>query len=119
MKRHHTDGVSLAFALVFLAIVGWWITARYVHLALPEIGWIVAAGLILLGVAGLIGALRSGRSAGRENMTDPTDTEPGDTAPGDTGLVGATETELPETDLTTESPADPTWPSATSEKRPG
>jgi len=62
MKRHRTDGVSLTFGLIFLLIAGWWLIAQSVDVPLPRVGWIVAGGLILLGVLGLVGALRSGRS---------------------------------------------------------
>jgi hypothetical protein len=63
MKPHRTDGVSLSFALVFLAVVGWYALAQVVDLDLPAVGWFVAGGLILLGVLGLFGALRSARQA--------------------------------------------------------
>jgi hypothetical protein len=62
MKPHRTDGVSLTFALIFLALVGWWLTAQLVNLPLPAVGWFVAGALILLGVIGLLGALRSNRA---------------------------------------------------------
>ncbi|MFV2087166.1 hypothetical protein, partial [Micromonospora sp. LOL_021] len=61
MKRHRTDGVSLTFGLIFILIAGWWLIAQSVDVPLPRVGWIVAGGLILLGVLGLVGALRSGR----------------------------------------------------------
>ena len=61
MKAHRTDGVSLSFALIFLAIVGWWLLAQVVDLDLPAVGWFVAGALILLGVLGLFGALRAAR----------------------------------------------------------
>ena len=48
MKPHRTDGVSLIFALIFLAVAGWWLIAQVVDLALPAVGWFVAGGLILL-----------------------------------------------------------------------
>jgi hypothetical protein len=66
MKAHRTDTVSLTFALIFLALVGWWLAARFVDLPLPEVGWVVAAALILLGVLGLVSALRSGRNGRAE-----------------------------------------------------
>lgn len=68
MKPHRTDGVSLTFSLIFLAIFAWWLVSRLVHLSLPVVGWFVAGTLILLGVLGLIGALRSGRG---EPATEP------------------------------------------------
>jgi hypothetical protein len=61
MTAHRTDGVSLSFGLIFLAIVVWWIVAEAVGFALPAVGWFVAGGLIVLGVLGLFGALRSAR----------------------------------------------------------
>ena len=63
MKSHRTDGLSLTFGVIFLAIVGWWILAKTVDLTLPNLGWFVAGGLIVLGLLGLIGALRRGRQA--------------------------------------------------------
>jgi hypothetical protein len=64
MKRHRIDVVSLIFGLVFLVLAlswmfGWSFT---VHMALPRAGWILAAGLIVLGVLGLLRSLRSGRN---------------------------------------------------------
>ncbi|GAB4103323.1 hypothetical protein GCM10028790_23420 [Micromonospora taraxaci] len=62
MKAHRTDLVSFAFGLVFLALSGWWLLAQLLGLALPAVGWFLASALILIGVFGLVGALRSGRS---------------------------------------------------------
>ncbi|GAB7048611.1 hypothetical protein [Catenuloplanes indicus] len=63
MKAHRTDGVSLGFGIVFLFLTGWWVLAQFVTLALPAIGWMVAISLIIFGLAGLVGAFRSGRGA--------------------------------------------------------
>jgi hypothetical protein len=52
MNRHDTDGVSLAFGLAYLAIVGWWLVARWVALEPPGLGWIAGAVLVVLGVLG-------------------------------------------------------------------
>ncbi|WP_232534013.1 hypothetical protein [Plantactinospora sp. KBS50] len=60
MKAHRTDQVSLIFAILFLAIAGWWLVAQLLDLVVPALGWFVAGGLILLGMLGLVGALRSG-----------------------------------------------------------
>ncbi|WFE23438.1 hypothetical protein O7621_09205 [Solwaraspora sp. WMMD937] len=85
MKRHRTDGVSLTFGLIFLLIAGWWLIAQSVNLPLPRVGWIVAGGLILIGVLGLVGALRSGRreppagTAGQDN--GPAEADASATAP--------------------------------------
>lgn len=62
MKSHRTDGISLTFGVVFLLIVAWYVAARLVDLDLPLMGWSVAGGLIVLGLLGLVGALRSGRA---------------------------------------------------------
>ncbi|HEX6969019.1 MAG TPA: hypothetical protein VF174_09455 [Micromonosporaceae bacterium] len=72
MKPHRTDGVSLTFSLLFLAIAAWWLLARVVHLTLPGIGWFVAAALILLGVLGLVGAVRTSQAAPAEAPQPPT-----------------------------------------------
>jgi hypothetical protein len=65
MKPHRTDLLSLVFAVVFLAIFGWWVFAQVVNVDVPAPGWWVAFGLILLGLLGLIGAIRSTRNAQR------------------------------------------------------
>jgi hypothetical protein len=62
MKPHRTDGVSLSFGLIFLLIALWWALSRMMTIHLPAIGWLVAGGLIMFGVIGLLGAIRSGRS---------------------------------------------------------
>ncbi|MCO8275789.1 hypothetical protein M1L60_34930 [Actinoplanes sp. TRM 88003] len=62
MKPHRTDGVSLSFGILFLLVVAWWAASRVVTLHLPAMGWLVAGGLIVFGVIGLLGALRSARS---------------------------------------------------------
>ncbi|MEV0718101.1 hypothetical protein [Asanoa sp. NPDC050611] len=63
MKPHRTDLLSLTFAVIFLAIFGWWVFAQLVHVKVPAAGWWVAFGLILLGLLGLMGAIRSARNA--------------------------------------------------------
>jgi hypothetical protein len=63
MRPHRTDGVSLSFGIVFLLVVVWWAVSRVMTLHLPAVGWLVAGGLIVFGVIGLLGALRSARSA--------------------------------------------------------
>ncbi|GAB7040561.1 MULTISPECIES: hypothetical protein [Catenuloplanes] len=63
MNAHRTDGVSLGFGAVFLFFTGWWVLAQFVTLALPAVGWMVAIALIIFGMAGLVGAFRSGRGA--------------------------------------------------------
>lgn len=68
MKAHRTDLVSFAFGLVFLALSAWWLLAQLLGLALPPVGWFLASALILIGVFGLVGALRSSRP----NQPEPT-----------------------------------------------
>ncbi|MFG2080815.1 hypothetical protein ACGFI5_10660 [Micromonospora tulbaghiae] len=62
MKAHRTDIVSFAFGLVFLGLSVWWLLARILGLSVPPVGWFLAGGLVLIGLLGLIGALRSGRA---------------------------------------------------------
>jgi hypothetical protein len=63
MKPHRTDGVSLSFGLIFLTVALWWAVSQVVDVRLPNAGWLVAGALILFGVVGLLGAIRSGRRA--------------------------------------------------------
>ena len=58
MNKHATDVVSLVAGLVFLAIAGMWGLLRLLHVAAPSAGWLLAAALIVMGVAGLAGAIR-------------------------------------------------------------
>jgi hypothetical protein len=60
MKPHRTDGVSLSFGVIFLLIAFWWAISQVVTVRLPAVGWLVAGGLIMFGVIGLLGAIRSG-----------------------------------------------------------
>ena len=61
MKPHRTDGVSLSFGVIFLLVALWWAVSRVVSIHLPAVSWLVAGALILFGVIGLLGAIRSGR----------------------------------------------------------
>jgi hypothetical protein len=65
------DAVSLAFGVVFLAFVAWWQLARWVTIDAPRLGWFVAGGLILLGIAGVVATLRSDRRFGRRQPSEP------------------------------------------------
>ena len=62
LNKHHTDGLSLVFGVVFLVAVGWWLVGGEVSVRGTGLGWIVAAVLIVFGVLGLLGALRGDRS---------------------------------------------------------
>ena len=61
MRPHRTDAVSLTFGLLFLGIALWWAVAQLWTVRLPAGGWLVAGALILFGVIGLNGAIRSSR----------------------------------------------------------
>lgn len=66
MKPHPTDHLSLAFGVLFLTIVGWWLIAQVTDLvvSLQVMGWLVAALLVVVGGVGVMVAIRSGRSPG-------------------------------------------------------
>ena len=82
MRPHRTDGVSLSFGVIFLLVALWWAVSQMVHLRLPALGWLVAGALILFGVIGLLGAIRSGRRAEREPVAAEAVVEtPGDLPP--------------------------------------
>lgn len=92
MKAHRTDLVSFAFGLVFLALSAWWLLAQILGFALPAVGWFLASALILIGVFGLVGALRSGQSG----------------PPKQTAEVGATEVAAPVSGVSAPVPGMPT-----------
>jgi hypothetical protein len=71
MKPHRTDSVSLTFGLIFLGIVIVWLFNVVVNFRIKEPGWIAAGALILFGLLGLVGALRSDRRKGARSDTDP------------------------------------------------
>lgn len=73
MKAHRTDPVSLSFGLLFVVLAAWWLVARLLGLALPPVGWFVAGALLLIGVLGMVGALR----ASRTGHSAATEAEPG------------------------------------------
>ena len=76
MKPHRTDGVSLSFGVIFLLVALWWAVSRVVNIHLPAIGWLIAGALILFGVIGLLGAIRSGRRTAPEPVHATATTEP-------------------------------------------
>lgn len=80
MRPHRTDGVSFSFGLIFLLVAAWWAVTRVVHVALPAVGWLVAGALLLFGVIGLLGAIRSGR---RNEQLEPVAAEAVVETPGD------------------------------------
>ncbi|SCL65127.1 hypothetical protein GA0070606_4088 [Micromonospora citrea] len=90
MKAHRTDIVSFAFGLIFVGIAAWWLLAQLLGLALPPVGWFLAGALIVIGLLGLMGALRSGRNAatGQGTATAPDGAGPA-SAPPAPGASGA------------------------------
>jgi hypothetical protein len=81
MKPHRTDGLSLTFGLIFLGIVIVWLFNQAVEVDLNA-GWIVAVGLIIFGLLGLLGALRSDKhdkpSSSVPSSSVPASAEPDD-----------------------------------------
>lgn len=59
MSARRVDSSALIFGIVFLAIAGWWLLDRLINWHLANAGWIVAAALITVGVAGIARAFRS------------------------------------------------------------
>ncbi|SCL19521.1 hypothetical protein GA0070616_1762 [Micromonospora nigra] len=109
MKAHRTDLVSFAFGLLFVALSAWWLLAQMLGLVLPAVGWFLAGGLIMVGVLGLVGALRSSRSPAppptEPATTEPATTEPATTEPATTAAPVASAD--PTLDLTADQPWSP------------
>ena len=82
MRPHRTDGVSLSFGLIFLAVAIWWAVSQVMTVHLPALGWVVAGGLIMFGVIGLLGAIRGGRRASADAAARPAEVT-GPETPGD------------------------------------
>jgi hypothetical protein len=80
MRPHRLDGVSLTFGLLFFGIALWWVIAQLWTVELPAGGWLIAGALILFGVIGLSGAIRSGR---RTEEAVPVPVEAAVETPGD------------------------------------
>lgn len=106
MKAHRTDLVSFAFGLVFLALSAWWLLAQLLGLALPPVGWFLAGALILIGVFGLVGALRSGRPAQPEPAVETAPTAP---VSGAAEPVSGAAAPLAAVSVPTSGAALPTW----------
>jgi hypothetical protein len=66
--RRRPDGVALAFGLVFLGIAALWLVSQLIGLAPVTVGWFVAGGLMVLGLAGIVSALTGTR---RRHADDP------------------------------------------------
>ena len=61
------DRVALTFGVIFLGIAALWLASRLFGLAVVTVGWVVAGGLIVLGLAGIGAAL----AATRRHADDP------------------------------------------------
>ena len=72
MNKHRTDRWSLWFGVLFLVFVLWWLLAAQIKIHVPTPGLIVASGLIVFGVLGLLTSLRPRRS------DEPVSTPPAD-----------------------------------------
>jgi hypothetical protein len=72
MNTHRTDRWSLWFGVLFLIFVLWWLLGAQIKIHMPTAGLIVAGGLILFGILGLVGSLRPRRTE------EPVSTPPAD-----------------------------------------
>jgi hypothetical protein len=84
MKRHSTDATSLVFGVIFVGVAGWWLAGRYVKVDvdIPHLGWFAAAALIMIGLLGVAGSLRSERRDTERSEPPSTErSEPRDTEP--------------------------------------
>jgi hypothetical protein len=80
VRRHETDAVSLVAGLLFLVVAAVHIAARSTDTDL-NLRWMVPAVLVLLGVLGLLGALRyPRRDAGDLAAADEPSASSGDGA---------------------------------------
>lgn len=57
MKAHRTDALSLAFGMLFLFIAGAFLANRAFNVKLPDMGILVAIGIVVLGAIITITAL--------------------------------------------------------------
>jgi hypothetical protein len=89
--RHRTDVVSLLFGLLFLGVAGWWAASYYldwvINWDLPDVGWVLAGGLILLGLIGIAASLRRDRRVTPAPAEDAPADQVGTTAGPDTAEV--------------------------------
>lgn len=61
MIRRQLDVVSLMFGLLFLGIAVLWLAVRLTGAPAGLLKWIVAAGLVVTGLAGLLAVLATSR----------------------------------------------------------
>lgn len=62
MNKHETDVFSLVFGVALLVVVGAWLVAKTVSITWLTMGWVFAAGLVLIGLLGVVSALRPART---------------------------------------------------------
>ncbi len=62
MNRHEVDLFSLVFGVALLVVVGAWLVAKTVAVTWITMGWVFAAGLVLIGLLGVVSALRPTRT---------------------------------------------------------
>jgi hypothetical protein len=73
MKAHRTDALSLAFGMLFLIIAGAFLANRAFEVRLPDMGILVAIGIVILGAIIAITALfphRKPKSVSAETEND-------------------------------------------------
>jgi hypothetical protein len=111
--RHRTDVVSLLFGLLFVGVAGWWAASYYLDWMInwdlvPDAGWVVAGGLILLGLIGIAASLRRERREAPPAVTD----NAVDEAPTMAGPDTVEPPAEPETVRPDEPTAELDWPAA-------
>jgi|SoiMethySBSTD1v2_1073268.scaffolds.fasta_scaffold2383418_2 multisubunit Na+/H+ antiporter MnhB subunit len=75
MKAHRTDVLSLIFGLLFLAVAIGFTTQELLNIKLPDFGWFLAGGGVLIGLAIAITALVPHRDESKASAEDPKDPE--------------------------------------------
>jgi hypothetical protein len=111
--RHRTDVVSLLFGLLFVGVAGWWAASYYLDWVInwelvPDAGWVLAAGLILLGLIGIAASLRRDRKD-----APPAAIQTGADETGTAGRLATAESlDEPETVRPDEPTAELDWPAA-------
>lgn len=61
MNRHATDVLSLVFGVTFLVVAAVWVVAKLFDISWLSVGWLFAGGTVVIGLLGLLSALRPGR----------------------------------------------------------
>jgi uncharacterized membrane protein YagU involved in acid resistance len=58
MNSHETDVFSLVFGVAFLVVAAAWVVAKVVDISWFSVGWLLAGGMVLIGLLGIFSALR-------------------------------------------------------------